>query len=288
MKLLKDSQGIIKHNLYFLKGASIMNNTIYPLLTGFFTVAFKGDLKFPKVENIPSFIFLIITESGEPVLVDTGFDLNHIPAPDSCGKREPHQEIPALLEQFALTPYDIKKVVQTHLHWDHAAGLKYFPHADIYIQASEFEGLFHLMKYEETSFCPDHWFHLRDRFILVDGDMEIMPGITLIRTGGHTAGHQALKIQCRDKTVVLLGDSPFTYEWLWTLVPENLWEIYKTGRGKNFFWQEGMLPEIKSWYEKAEIIHGREHDDYSVEDIKRMGEIHIFSHDPSLLNIKSI
>lgn len=265
-----------------------MTNTIHPLLTGFFTVAFKGDLKFPKVENIPSFIFLIITPSGEPVLVDTGFSLNHIPGPHSCGRREPDQEIPALLQKFGLTPSDIKKVVQTHLHWDHAAGLKYFTNADIYIQASEIEGLFNLRKYEETSFCPDHWFSLRERFILIDGDYEIMPGITLIRTGGHTSGHQALKVECGDKTAILLGDSPFTYEWLWTLVPDSLWDLYRKGEGKNFFWQDELLPEIKKWYSESYIIRGKEHEDYTVEDIKRMGEIHIFSHDPSLLKITSI
>lgn len=266
----------------------MIKNRIHPLLTGFFTVAFKGGLKFPRVENIPSFIFLIITESGEPLLVDTGFDLNHIPGPHSSGTREPHQEIPALLEKFGLAPSDIKKVVQTHLHWDHAAGLEYFPGADIYLQASEIEGLFHLRKNEETSFCPAHWFHLRDKFNLVDGDYEIMPGITLIRTGGHTSGHQALKVECGERDVILLGDSPFTYEWLWTLVPESLWEVYREGEGNKFFWQETLLPEVKKWYSRSEIIRGKGHDDYTVEDIKGMGEIHIFSHDPSLLKVSSL
>lgn len=266
----------------------MINNRIHPLLTGFFTVAFKGDLKFPKVENIPSFIFLIITPSGEPALVDTGFDLNHIPAPDSWGRREPDQEIPALLKKHNLEPSDIRKVVQTHLHWDHAAGLKYFPHAEIFVQSSEIEGLFNLRRYEETSFCPGHWFHLRNRFILVNGDYEIMPGITLLRTGGHTSGHQALKIECGDRTAILLGDSPFTYEWLWTLVPDKLWDIYREGHGKKFFWQEDMLQEIRKWYQGAKIIPGIEHDDYTVEDIRRMGDLHIFSHDPSLLKISEI
>ncbi len=265
-----------------------MENKIYPLLTGFFTVAFNGDMKFPKVNNIPSFIFLIISSSGEAVLVDTGFDLNHIPGPDSWGKRDPEQEIPALLKKFNLEPRDIKKVVQTHLHWDHAAGLKYFPHADIYIQGSEIDGLFNLRKNEESSFCPDHWFYLREKFILIEGDYELLPGITLIRTGGHTSGHQALRVECGEKTVILLGDSPFSYEWLWTLVPDSYWEQYRKGAGKDFFWQDTLLAEIKKWYTAAEKIRGIDHKDYSVEEIMKMGDTHIFSHDPSLLNISSI
>ncbi len=257
-------------------------NIIKPVLTGYFTVAFKGDIKFPKVENIPSFVFVIETPSGEPILVDTGFDPDHIPAPDSWGKREGGMEIPELIKNCGFKHTDIKKVIQTHLHWDHAAGLKYFPHADIYIQSSEIEGLFNLLKYEETSFCPAHWFHLRDRFILVDGDIEIMPGIRLIRSGGHTSGHQAVMVECKDKSVILLGDSPFTYEWLWTLVPENYWEIYRKSCGPDFFWQDERLNEIREWYESAEIIKGVDHEDYSDTDLKAMADIAIFSHDPSL------
>lgn len=263
-----------------------MKYTIHPLLTGYFTVAFKGDLKFPKVENIPSFIFLILGENGEPLLVDTGFDMNHIPAPDSWGKREPQQEIPELLKSMGLKTSDIKKIIQTHLHWDHAAGLKYFPEAQIFIQSREIEGLFSLRNYEETSFCPAHWFHLRDRFVLIDGDIEIIPGITLIRTGIHTAGHQGVRIESSDRTVLLAGDSPFTYEWLWTLVPDNYWDIYRQTADKSFFWQDELLPEIKAWFSGAKIMQGKHHDDYTFDDLKKTGYLTIFSHDPGLAGKK--
>jgi len=261
-----------------------MRYRVYPLLTGQFTVAFngKGDLKFPKVKNIPSYIFLIVDENGEAVLVDTGFDLNHIPAPDSFGEREPHQEIPYLIKQQGIDPLNIKKIIQTHLHWDHAAGIKHFPNAQIYLQSGEIEGLFHLREYEETSFCPGHWLDRLDDFILLDGNQEILPGIEVIRTGGHTHGHQAVKIRGESQSILLLGDSPFTYEWLWTIVPEIYWDEYRAGGGEKFFWRNEILPFIDNWYKKRKSADPRLLKDYTIGELQNIGDVQIFSHDPGL------
>lgn len=261
-----------------------MRYKVYPLLTGHFTVAFngKGDLKFPRVKDIPSYIFLLVDENGEAVAVDTGFDINHIPAPDSHGEREPEQEIPFLIKQAGIDPLNVKKLIQTHLHWDHAAGIKHFPNAEIYLQSGEIEGLFSLRQYEETSFCPDHWIDRLDSFILLDGDHTILPGIEVIRTGGHTQGHQAVKINGENQSILLLGDSPFTYEWLWTLVPDVYWDEYRAGKGEQFFWTKNQLPLIDKWYKKVKVHSSQIMKDYTMGELNTIGDIHVFSHDPGL------
>lgn len=261
-----------------------MRYKVYPLLTGHFTVAFKGkgDLKFPRVKDIPSYIFLLVDENGEAVVVDTGFDTGHIPAPDSHGEREPEQEIPFLIKEAGIDPLAVKKLIQTHLHWDHAAGIKHFPNAEIYLQSGEIEGLFNLREYEETSFCPAHWLDRLDSFILLNGNQEILPGIELIRTGGHTSGHQGVKIAGENQSIMLLGDSPFTYEWLWTLVPDSYWNEYRHGKGKKFFWKEELLPVIDRWYKKQKKTSSGLMRDYSISELQKMGDLQIFSHDPEL------
>ncbi len=261
-----------------------MKYTVQPLLTGTFTVSFKTDehIKFPKVNDIPSYIFLVTAESGEHIIVDTGFDLQHIPGNNSRGSKTPSQEIPELLMSRGVDPLKVTKLIQTHLHWDHAAGIKYFPNAEIFVQAAEISGLFSLVKYEETSFAPLHWLHALERFTLVNGDLEIMPGLKLLQTGGHTTGHQGVKLDGKNGTIVLIGDSPFTYEWLWTLVPESSWSMYRSGEGKNFFWQEQYLDIIKQWYARkmpAEQLHNLYR---SVNDLRSMGDIVLFSHETSL------
>ncbi len=261
-----------------------MKYRVYPLLTGHFTVAFNGNgnLKFPRVKDIPSYIFLLVDENGESVVVDTGFDTNHIPAPDSHGEREPVQEIPFLIKQAGIDPLNVKKIIQTHLHWDHAAGIKHFPNAEIFLQSGEIEGLYNLREYEETSFCPAHWIDRLDSFILLDGNSEIIPGIEVIRTGGHTKGHQAVKIQGESRSILLLGDSPFTYEWLWTLVPEKYWNEYRSEGGEKFFWRDELLPVIDKWYRKIKPASPKILKDCSTDELMNIGDLQIFSHDPGL------
>ena len=261
-----------------------MKYTVQPLLTGFFTVAFNSDesTKFPKVNNIPSFIFLITSEEGEHIIVDTGFDLSHIPGPDSTGIKKPEHEIPEILKRLNIDPLSIKKLVQTHLHWDHAAGIKHFPNAEIFVQAAEFQGLFSLREFEETSFAPYHWLDSLGRFVLINGDSEIMPGLKLLQSGGHTKGHQGVRINGKDKTITLIGDSPFTYEWLWTLVPVSFWDKYRNTTGRKFFWQDELMPGLISWYEKNKPAGDLVNTYRTVDELRGSGDMALFSHDPGL------
>lgn len=266
-----------------------MKYTVRPLLNGYFTVAFKDDeiIKFPKVNNIPSFIFLITSEKGEHIIVDTGFDLSHIPGPDSSGIKKNEHEIPVILDRLGIDPLSIKTLVQTHLHWDHASGIKYFPNAQIYVQAAEFAGLFSLREFEETSFAPYHWLDFLDRFILVNGDREITPGIRLLQSGGHTDGHQGVRINGTEKSIILIGDSPFTYEWLWTLVPGSFWDKYRSGTGSKFFWQEELSHTLLEWYDKHKPAEKLSRKFRTVEDLRISADIALFSHDPGLNGTES-
>lgn len=262
-----------------------MNHRIYPILTGHFTVSFGNDrnLKFPRVQDIPSFIFLIEDEEGEIILVDTGFDLDHIPGSDSGGIMEGKGDILSAVRNRGFNPSDIKTIIQTHLHWDHTAGLSSFKDAQIIVQASEIEGLFNLRENEETSFCPAHWMDSLERFRLIEGTHQVRPGIELIRTGRHTEGHQIVRVKTADATAVLLGDSPFTYEWLWTMIPDELWIKYRNGEGSNFFWPDGVMDELKLWYNRNKPPAETAREDMGMKEIKKLGNVHIFSHDPELI-----
>lgn len=265
-----------------------MNYTVHPLLNGFFTVSFtnEGKIKFPKVENIPSFSFLIIDENNTPVLVDTGFDINKIPGSDSRGIKKKEHHLEYNLKKFGFTPANIKTVIQTHLHWDHSAGIGLFPEADIFVQKAEIEGLFNLRDNEETSYSPSHWLDSLNRFRLLQGTCEIKPGLKLILTSGHTAGHQSVEINTTDKTVTLIGDSPFSYEWLWTLVPDDQWASFRSGDGSRFFWQDKSAAALKQWLKNQPVYpcpDSIKSDLENTTDSEGKKEIKIFSHDPGLI-----
>ncbi len=94
----------------------------------------------------PYFLYLVQHPQGW-VLIDTGLHpaLRTDPhgylgaAADSFSveRLTEDDDVVSKLAMLGLSPDDVHHVVQTHLHFDHAGGLRWFPHATIYVQASE-------------------------------------------------------------------------------------------------------------------------------------------------------
>jgi len=122
------------------------------------------------------------------------------------------------LNQHGLSKEDINIVINTHLHFDHCGGntkkingqiVPAFPRAKYFIQIGEWGAallgnLLTKASYHEEDFLP-----LRDLGIvefIKEQAVEIEPGITLFRTGGHTKYHQIVKIESAGKKAIYLGD----------------------------------------------------------------------------------
>ncbi|MDX1671786.1 MAG: MBL fold metallo-hydrolase, partial [Balneolaceae bacterium] len=116
------------------------------------------------------------------------------------------------LEIFDLQPGDITDVILSHLHYDHAAGSTYvdaasrtsptFPNATYHLHREEWE--FALSHVESGDSPPiGSEYHLDEiyrlaadnRMNLIESDhLEILPGVDIVKTGGHTPGHLAVTI----------------------------------------------------------------------------------------------
>ncbi len=127
------------------------------------------------------------------------------------------------LDIFGLKPGDITHVVLSHLHFDHAAGSTFvdsgsktratLPNAHYFVQKLEwYYAIEQSMTASGTSHAEYHMdelykLHAENRLVLItDSFFELLPGITLIRTGGHTPGHQIVKLQSDNKYGYYLGD----------------------------------------------------------------------------------
>lgn len=97
-------------------------------------------------------------------------------------------------------PDDIAVVVNCHLHFDHCGNNPALPARPIFVQATELAAA-----REQDYTLPA----LVDAPGLVyeelAGDAEIMNGVTVIPTPGHTAGHQSVIVRRRDGTVIVLA-----------------------------------------------------------------------------------
>ena len=119
---------------------------------------------------------------------------------------------------------DVNWVVNTHLHFDHAGGnttmdpelendprrhiRPTFPAATYMVQRGELEFARHTNERTRASYLPHNFdpVSAAGRWRLLEGDQEILPGISVRLTPGHVPYHQAIIIQNGGETAVFVGD----------------------------------------------------------------------------------
>jgi glyoxylase-like metal-dependent hydrolase (beta-lactamase superfamily II) len=121
------------------------------------------------------------------------------------------------LAAAGLTARDVDVVIATHLHFDHAGGFTTlvdgvlapaFPRATYVIRRQEWDDATHPHERNRASYLAENFAPLVDagvvRFIEEDG--EVLPGIRVARTGGHTMHHQLVRVTSGGRTAVFTAD----------------------------------------------------------------------------------
>jgi N-acyl homoserine lactone hydrolase len=145
----------------------------------------------------------VVTHPGGAVLVDTG-----VGGPQDVLNdwRVVNRSVADALAEIDMTPGDIDLVINTHLHFDHCGQNAVFRHAACYVQRAELDR----SRREEPELYD--WFDFMNaRFELLDGDAEVVSGVSVVATPGHTAGHQSVLVSSADGALdVLIGDAAYT------------------------------------------------------------------------------
>jgi glyoxylase-like metal-dependent hydrolase (beta-lactamase superfamily II) len=113
---------------------------------------------------------------------------------------------------------DISIVVDTHLHFDHAGGNTYrdgdgeirlsFPNAAYHVQRGEWEWAHRANERTSASYLPLNFDPVMEagRLKLLEGDGEIIPGVSVYRTPGHCPHHQSVLVASDDETACFVAD----------------------------------------------------------------------------------
>jgi glyoxylase-like metal-dependent hydrolase (beta-lactamase superfamily II) len=158
---------------------------------------------------------LVETPAGR-VLVETGIGER---VSDKVREMRGYQGLPVApaLEQAGFEPGSVDVVALSHLHFDHAGGLlradgsRAFPRARIVAQKGEWEIALDDNSRIVASYDQPEIRLVRDWGAAgwADGEVELLPGVSVVPTGGHSAGHQVVIVRGGGpggRTLAFFGD----------------------------------------------------------------------------------
>lgn len=186
---------------------------------------------------------LVETDQG-PVLVDTGLGLHDYEHPslmvrffqlDFGIQQNPDFAIVRQIQRLGYQAQDVKHIVQTHLHFDHAGGLPDFQHAQVHVHQREVQAMLHPrswieLAYDRQDFAHDPCWVLydqpTDQWLGMDAiRLPFSPAMYLVPLFGHTRGHCGVAIQTESGWLFQCADALPTHaqfdllpDWVYRMV----------------------------------------------------------------------
>jgi len=146
-------------------------------------------------ERMPVYVH-VIDHPDARVLVDTGMTDLHPAVADMDPRLVP------LSEQGDLDLAGVDVVINTHLHFDHCGGNHLFAGRPIYVQRTELDDA-----RSQDDYTIREWVEAPGvRYVPVDGELEVLPGLRLVPAPGHTRGSQVVVVETAGRPVVIGGD----------------------------------------------------------------------------------
>lgn len=187
---------------------------------------FSKRLPWPPHRGIGAACLLVGTNRGL-LLVDTGLGLHDYESPTRMMRafmkimravRDPEIAIVRQLARLGYDPGEVRDIVLTHLHLDHAGGLPDFPQADVHLLRREYEALGHPRRLSGMP-CNKADFAHAPRWQLHQPEGErwydfeavriagIQPEVWLVPLPGHTPGHCGVALQAGSGWLFHCGDA---------------------------------------------------------------------------------
>lgn len=161
---------------------------------------------------------LLIRSAKQTLIVDAGVGAKMDEKSLAIYAIDRTRALDQTLAEHGLTKASIDIVLASHLHFDHAGGfteatlggelIPSFPNARYVVRTGEWEDASHPHERNRASYLRENFAPLAEAGVvdLVPGDAEIMPGVRVVRTGGHTMHHQIVMIESGGRTAVFAAD----------------------------------------------------------------------------------
>jgi len=159
---------------------------------------------------------ILIQFEGKNIVIDSGVGFNRMTEKQlrNNGVIEQSRLEDSLAISGLLTE-DIDFVLMTHMHADHACGLSKweneklvstFPNAKIFVSEIEWNEMRNPNIRSRNTYWKENWEAIQTQVETFAGELEVLPGIRMIHTGGHSDGHSIIKLEQNGETIVHMAD----------------------------------------------------------------------------------
>ena len=160
---------------------------------------------------------LLVRSASHTVLIDAGVGDKLSPKERDIYAIDRQPALHESLASIGVTPEAVNVVIASHLHFDHVGGMTQaadggwrpaFPRARYVIRRQEWDDATHPHERNRASYVADAFVPLEAAGVVDfnEADGEVLPGISVHRTGGHTMHHQLIKITSGGRTAVFVAD----------------------------------------------------------------------------------
>ncbi|MDR4889280.1 MBL fold metallo-hydrolase [Fredinandcohnia sp. QZ13] len=160
------------------------------------------------------------------------------------------------LAELGLSTSNIDLVLMTHLHFDHACGLTKwdngklvptFENAIIYASDVEWEEMRNPNIRSKATYWKENWEAIQHQVKTFSGQLEVVDGITMVHTGGHSDGHSIILFKSQKEVAIHMADIMPTHAHqnvLWVLAYDDY--PMKSIEQKQKWMEKGL--ETEAWY----------------------------------------
>jgi glyoxylase-like metal-dependent hydrolase (beta-lactamase superfamily II) len=160
---------------------------------------------------------LLVRAAGKTIVVETGNGTKGDAKHRAIYAIQDGNPLIAALGKAGVHPHEVDLVINTHLHFDHAGGNTHivgnrpvptFPRALYMVQRAELEHAQNPTLRDRASYFSENFQPIAEagQWDLIEGDTEILPGISVERIPGHNADMQAVKIEGGGKKLAYVAD----------------------------------------------------------------------------------
>jgi glyoxylase-like metal-dependent hydrolase (beta-lactamase superfamily II) len=159
---------------------------------------------------------LVVRAAGKTVLVETGVGTKGGRAPAGIDLKETGRLLDALAQE-GIRPQDVDIVINTHLHFDHAGGnttlaegrvVPTFPRARYFLPKGEWEEAQRPNERTRATYLAENFEPLMAarQVELVEGEVEVVPGVRMVPAPGHTAHHMVVEVESEGELAIYIAE----------------------------------------------------------------------------------